>query len=561
MDMMFKRQPLPFPSMPMPARPLTLIASLVVTAVAFAQALPGDPAANGVTPRTATFDVNTNQNNGGPTESLGVAIGANGNVIIGWEDDSDNDTDIFFFGAVWTLYDPLGHQLISELTITNTPHPPAEYEQRQAMNSFYRAFFRADGTPTPGNTAFGPKIKANRFGSGLGMGASAYYLGFEVPELSEVNTDAGGGADFPAVQLLNDDGTAAGIVHIGDAAAEPIGAIRIADWEYLSNGNIVIVGESRQVTDRALTGQTAGNVPVFRIVTPAGIEVKGYTAVSSAPLGASIWHGVGVTAHGFAVRFEQGGATVRMFDNNGNPTTANIKLAVLTGNPNAGGGGRGDAAGFHGNGRDAYVHLANSAVGPWVTVLNANGTLRWSRKVAEDAETIRSDRMDAAISPDGRVFAVWDDAQEWNTPGVTNRLPQARLFGATGAPVGNRFWVSERDQPLPAGAGLANAQTARVAWRDNCIAVVWVSLNSPETFRPVVASRIFDVPGALLITSIVDNGPTMTINWSGAGPTYSVKSRGALPAGAEITLVTGLASTSFTAPKIGDAQFYTVTSP
>src|SRR2546430_9403519 len=32
------------------------------------------------------------------------------------------------------------------------------------------------------------------------------------------------------------------------------------------------------------------------------------SAVSSSGAGASIWHGVGVTANGFAVRFDQGGA-------------------------------------------------------------------------------------------------------------------------------------------------------------------------------------------------------------------------------------------------------------
>src|SRR5256885_7373416 len=32
----------------------------------------------------------------------------------------------------------------------------------------------------------------------------------------------------------------------------------------------------------------------------------------------------------------------------------------------SGGGGRGDGAGFHGNGKDAYVHVNNSASGPWV---------------------------------------------------------------------------------------------------------------------------------------------------------------------------------------------------
>ena len=64
--------------------------------------------------------------------------------MIGWEDDSVQDYQILFFGAVWTLYDVLGNRLIPELTITNTQHPPAEYEQQQAMRFFPR---RRHGDP------------------------------------------------------------------------------------------------------------------------------------------------------------------------------------------------------------------------------------------------------------------------------------------------------------------------------------------------------------------------------------------------------------------------------
>ncbi|HZO53212.1 MAG TPA: hypothetical protein VFB63_10865, partial [Bryobacteraceae bacterium] len=241
---------------------LILLGLTAATPLCLAQVVPGQAQNNGLTPRTATIDVNPVQNNTS-TESTGVGIAANGNVIVGWEDDSTEDYDIFFFGAVWTLLDSTGAKIIPSTTITNTPHPPAEYMTQNSMNSTYRAYFRSDGTPTPGNTAWGPKIKANRFGDGIGMGATAYYLGFEVPELFNINLDAGGGGDFPAVQLLNNDGTPVGIVSFDDSDAEPAGDIRIGDWEQLSTGRIVIVGESRQAADRALTGQTSGNTPAF----------------------------------------------------------------------------------------------------------------------------------------------------------------------------------------------------------------------------------------------------------------------------------------------------------
>ena len=196
----------------MKAKILNLIAILVLTLPAVAQVTPGAPNTNGLTPVTATFDVNTNQNNT-ETESSGVSIAANGNVIVGWEDDSLTDEDIFFWGAAWALFNTNGVQLNPVATITN-------YNGTQTINTFYRAYFRANGTPTPANTAWGPKIKANRFGGGMGMGATAYALGLEVPELGAVNADAssGGANDFPAVQLLNNDGTPIGIATVGRAS-------------------------------------------------------------------------------------------------------------------------------------------------------------------------------------------------------------------------------------------------------------------------------------------------------------------------------------------------------
>jgi len=58
-----------------------------------------------------------------------------------------------------------------------------------------------------------------------------------------------------------------------------------------------------------------------------------------------IWHGVGVTQNGFAVRFNEGGrAQVRLFNNDGAPKGANIDLGTLANQEGAAGGGRGDGA-------------------------------------------------------------------------------------------------------------------------------------------------------------------------------------------------------------------------
>src|SRR5690606_24723008 len=98
---------------------------------------------------------------------------------------------------------------------------------------------------------------------------------------------------------------------------------------------------------------------IVRIVTPDGEEVSETQLVSEIPSGSDVWHGVGVTADGFAVRFSSGNiAMVRIFDNSGTPVSTNIDLAMLTGEPGMSGGGRGDGVGFHGNGEDAYAVVA-----------------------------------------------------------------------------------------------------------------------------------------------------------------------------------------------------------
>ena len=112
--------------------------------------------------------------------------------------------------------------------------------------------------------------------------------------------------------------------------------------------------------------------------------------------------------NGFAIRFNVGTERIRLFDNNGNPQGPNISLAALACHPEAGVGGRGDGTGFKGNGKDAYVYAASAAgVGPWVTVINANGTLRYSRKVADAADNPNSDRLEAfpAVAP-GPLFGL-----------------------------------------------------------------------------------------------------------------------------------------------------------
>ncbi len=389
-------------------------------------------------PATTTFFVNgTNGVNNGNTEALSVDLVNNGNTIVGWEDDG---ADLNHFLGVWTMLDPNGN-LITPMTVQTNRDTNGDAPTLMSTTNRYLSYFRSDNTPTPGFPGgWGPKVKASRFGNGMGMASMPWAIGLEVPELFDINEDAGGLAagggvanlaasdDFPCVQLLNNDGTPLrpgvisgvnnlGIVTLADADVQPAGAIRLGGWDYLSSGNILIVGDSRQATDRAMTGQTAGNVPVYRIVTPGGTQVKGYSAVSATAEGGSISrNGAAVTANGFAIRWQRsgGGATVRFFDNAGNPTSGNVDLATLTGHPEAAGGGDGGGSGISGNGIDAYVLVGDyGGTTFWVTVLNANGTVRWSRNVAEDHDPQQSlGGCSAAIDETGQVVVVFSASPE-----------------------------------------------------------------------------------------------------------------------------------------------------
>ncbi len=449
--------------------------------------LPGPPEENGLQPVTDTFFVNTYDTlNNLSTESLGVAIAQNGNVIIGWEDDGEGLNNL---ASVWTLYSGDGNRLIEAEEITSADPAYAG----QSLFAPFRAYFRKDGSAVPGHTAWGPKIKANLFGEGVGMGATAYDLGLEVPELAGYN----GTGDWPAVQLLTDAGAPVAIVNgVPETYAAREGDIRIGDWNYLATGNIVIVGESRQSAD--LVDFYGGTEPathaIVRIVTPDGEEVSETQLVSEIPSGSDVWHGVGVTADGFAVRFSSGNiAMVRIFDNSGTPVSTNIDLAMLTGEPGMSGGGRGDGVGFHGNGEDAYAVVArgtnaDGAHAVWVAVLNADGSLRWFREATDDVDLLGGDRCDVGIDHLGRVVVVYDDFG----PSQGGRIVYGRLFDSEGEPMGGTFHVSEIEPPDPS---VLEARRPRVAFRNDTIAVVWESLNNPfGSGAHEVAARIFVVP-------------------------------------------------------------------
>ncbi|MBL9128824.1 MAG: hypothetical protein JNL97_14315 [Verrucomicrobiales bacterium] len=461
----------------------------LVAGQAFGQStLPGKPEDNGLRPVSDTLYLNTSDTlNNTKTESLGIGIARNGNVIVGWEDDGDALNDL---EAVWTLVNDSGVWITPDTEITSKD---PEYAG-QTVTSKFLSFFRPDKTPTPARTSWGPKIKANPFGDGIGMGATAFDLAKEVTELApDYNGDFG---DFPAVQLLNSDGTPISIVvGVPPAYHQRDGNIRIGDWHFLSNSNIVIVGESRQGSDLVdvYGGEGAQNHAIVRIVSRTGAEVKAVQLAGATPTKTEMWHGVGVTKNGFAVRFSDNGpGTIRLFANDGTPLSTNLNLGDLTGQPIAAGGGRGDGVGFHGNGNDAYVSVAIGKDGDaknhvWVSVINTNGTVRWSKTVSDDLELLGPGRCDAAIDSLGRVAVVYDDAAG---TGGNAKIVLGRLFDAQGNPMGKTFYVSEKEVP---DAATLESRNPRVAFRNDTVAVAWESQNIEAGVR-VVAMRQFVIP-------------------------------------------------------------------
>lgn len=547
---------------------LTLAVGIAASAIsASAQTLPGTPEDNGLKPKTATSYINgTNTLNNFSSEALSIDIANNGNLIFGWEDDGNgiDDTE-----SMWTLADPNGN-LITPPTVVSNRSLLGALSDYQVTTNIFLSYYRSDNTSIPGYTGWGPKVKANRFGNGIGMGAMPWEIGLEIPELYDINEDAGGppgpANDFVCVQLMNNDGTPLrlgpingitnlGIVTFADADVQPAGAIRLGGWDYLSNGNILIVGESRQAVDRALTGQASGNTPVYRIVTPGGTQVKGYTAVSSTPdSGGIARNGAAVTANGFAIRWNgAGGANVRLFANDGTPTTANMQLATLTGHPEASGGGDGGGSGINGNGKDAYVIVGDyGGTTVWVTVLNADGTVRWSRDVADDKILTSVKETTAAIDESGQVVVMFNAKPD---PSLQQSI-MGRRFDATGSAVGGTFYIGETEIP-DLGAPLPNGSSnPKAAWRNGSIAVAWLSRNYPDLSLQgidVIAYRQFLTGSPSL--SIARSGGNVTVSWPSGVMGYSLESTTNLISGAVWLPVTGVVNNSVTVSSTGN-RFY-----
>jgi hypothetical protein len=513
-----------------------ILASLIVLTMAgAAMAQVGVPQDAGLTPLTSTILLNTNYANGG-VETGDIAVAPNGNILAVWEDDGPGG-EIFDWEAVWTMLDRNGNRLTLPVTITNSADSVGVCQNAAASltNVTVRAFFRANGTPTPGYTGdYGGKGKLNQFGSGFAFCAGCDGIGSEIPEFLTINTDEAGGpcssGSSPVVQLIDGSGNrdaadggpdVKGILSYADADVEPLGSVRPGDISFLANGNFVIVGESRQVVDQAMTGQTSGNVAVYKVLSLSdGAVIHAYTNVSSSTNATDIWHGSAALPDGFAVQFNcsaDGGEQIRLFDNNGNPKGPNISLAAASGVPEAGQGGKNDGGGFKSNGRDAYALFARTAKGPWVTVINADGTVRYSKPATTTNELgayANQDRIDGAMSVDGRVVVAFDASNNDTNNLTGGRLTQGVILDPCGNPMGPAFYVGENEMGTNALSGNGQARP-RVDWNGNTIAFMWASDSAGPVTKTCVV-RAFTAPPPLG-PKVALAGSNVNITWSGCG--------------------------------------------
>jgi hypothetical protein len=122
------------------------------------------------------------------------------------------------------------------------------------------------------------------------------------------------------------------------------------------------------------------------------------------------------------------------------------------------------------------------------------------------------------------------------------------------------------------GAGDANPTAAAFSFNisslglavgDVLTATATYSQSVPGTHDARAHTSPFSAPvmlaTAITITRIVDNGPTVTIEWTGGGPTWSVEQRSTLDGTTSTT--SGLIVTNRTITKSGNSQFFRVSSP
>jgi len=150
----------------------------------------------------------------------------------------------------------------------------------------------------------------------------------------------------------------------------------------------------------------------------------------------------------------------------------------------------------------------------------------------------------------------WDNGKKFGLSelvnnGVTNGFPQGKTYKGS-AGLGNNFPGGNFDLDITSmGLSPGAFVTATASY----------SADPPGTARGRAHTSNFADPVTLLapivITSIVNNNGTLTIQWTGGAPLYTLQKKSPI-AGAWNNVTTGISGTSTTDPLSGSQSYYRI---
>lgn len=437
----------------------------------------------------------------------------NGNIAI-FKRGSDFQTPGVIGGSEFLLFDAEGSQL--------TPSP-------------VRGSFESNGQPTPNVNFAGTGASWGAFTHGAhadrtnGTGFVVHNLG-EAAEIFGLNhANEVGNEAHSLVQLFDNDGNPIGtnINAFGALTGDP-GSYRDIGAIILSNGDIVALGENRQVTDDFLDSiaSSANEVAMAIILGRDGSVKHGpfapHTGEDGLALGGStaVYQNMTAFNGGFVIDYGDG---IRWYNNDGTPRTpaqadhADIEAQeIIPGGiylMPANSGGRGDGMALAGDGKDTVVKSVSiSEGGESVGVLiyyNTDGTVRKFVRfddVNVDEEIPAVDRTFCDMDENGNVFVVWQDNR---FGGGEHAQVFGRFFDADGEPFGPSFpvfenWRSEPEFVDYGGLGQVPAgdiEQPRCALNSKTAAVISASNILPD--QPATVAALSNAFGLILTEATV----------------------------------------------------------
>ncbi len=344
-----------------------------------------------------------------------------------------------------------------------------------------RGSFEDDGNPTPlvdytsEGVAWGAFTHGAHADRANGSGFVVHNQGENAQTFDLDFADEVGDEAFSLVQRFDNEGnpTGSGINAFGALTGEE-GDYRDVGAAILSNGDIAVIGEDRQMTDDVLdaAGALVNEAAIAVILGPDGQTKVGPFAVHTDENGfyvgtsssSVVYQNVAVFEGGFVIDY---GAGIRWYNNDGTPRTPvqsdHGELAGVEVVPEIAGftfgadsGGRGDGMAWASNGNDLLVKSTTVQSGPdSIGVLiyyNTDGTVRnFVRFDDTDLTTdvAMVDRTFCDMDENGNVFAVWQDGRFGGEFDEGHNQIFGRFFDASGEPAGPSFPVFENWRSEP----------------------------------------------------------------------------------------------------------------